>query len=156
MCVPRNAIPFDHGALKRWRIERELTQAELAREIGLAREISISDWERTKTPTLATVKKLAEVLRVPINDLLVPAEDDQRDLRRLRIEAGLDVGQAAEQLEMLKATYSSWEEKKVVALIEKADVERIATVFNVTVETAVKAVVLSSRAARYANWPFGP
>lgn len=56
--------------IKRLRLERNWSQAKLAREAGLSQSF-IHDLERgAKTPTVRTLEKLSKALQVPIAELL--------------------------------------------------------------------------------------
>lgn len=57
-------------ALRRWRRARGLSQAQLAAKAGLT-QAAVSELERGyRAPSLRTVAKLAEVLRVSVSDLI--------------------------------------------------------------------------------------
>ena len=56
--------------LRQWRVKRGLGQTELARKVGLHR-VYIAQLETgARQPSLTTLKKLAKVLGVGIEDLL--------------------------------------------------------------------------------------
>jgi transcriptional regulator with XRE-family HTH domain len=55
--------------MKRIRLEKGITQGDICRKLELDRAY-ISNLERgKKNPTLATIKKIAKSLNVPINEL---------------------------------------------------------------------------------------
>lgn len=56
--------------IKNLRLERNWSQAELAKKAGLSQSY-IHDLETgTKTPTIRTLEKLAKALQVPIDELI--------------------------------------------------------------------------------------
>jgi len=56
--------------LKRLRLRRGLTQDALAKKVGLHRVYLAQIEARTKTPSLATLEKLAKALKVKVAELL--------------------------------------------------------------------------------------
>ncbi len=67
----KEKIEFKSEALKRIREEKGYKQDELAKEVFTTRQ-SISNWENgKKLPTLENVNRLAQVLEVSIDDLIV-------------------------------------------------------------------------------------
>ena len=71
---------------------QDLTQAELARVIGVAGGERVSRWELgTSTPSTAMRARLAKALGIDLEELL-PSQGPA-DLRRLRAEAGLTVAE---------------------------------------------------------------
>ena len=56
--------------LKAARVNKNLTQAEAAKQIGVT-EDTISNWERMKSfPNVPQIRKIEEVYGVPYNDLI--------------------------------------------------------------------------------------
>ena len=56
--------------LKRWRERRGLTQEDLARKAKVHRVYLAQIETQTKTPSLATLERLAKALKVKLADLL--------------------------------------------------------------------------------------
>jgi transcriptional regulator with XRE-family HTH domain len=54
--------------LRDLRLLKEMSQEDLARQVGLSRS-TISHWEVYRVPTPSQLRKLAEVLDVPVEDL---------------------------------------------------------------------------------------
>ena len=76
-------MPFPHN-LRRLRLERFLSQAELARESGL-HTITISRLETGRAkPSSRTVRALARSLGVPLGELATPAEVAEADRGSIR------------------------------------------------------------------------
>ena len=58
------------GNLKRIRIEKDISQVDIARELGVSRGF-VSNLENGKTnPTLATITRVADALGVSTDELL--------------------------------------------------------------------------------------
>lgn len=56
--------------LKKYRIKAKLTQLQVARELGLAGQHIVSDWERgVRKPHDANIKKLATILNIEYESL---------------------------------------------------------------------------------------
>ena len=56
--------------LKEWRKKAYLTQAELAKQLGVAQN-TVSCWERGNAiPDIFTAEKLSKILNVPITDII--------------------------------------------------------------------------------------
>ena len=92
----RNAA-FDLRAVRRARLLAGLTVAEVAARVGVS-DGAVKSWEAgRRTPTAATLLRLADALGVTVDDLLDPTVR-QRDLAGLRQSAGLDRGAAASAL----------------------------------------------------------
>lgn len=56
--------------LKRWRAEREMSQADLAKASGVSREYIARLELGQQDPTLSTMRKLAKALRVTVGKLV--------------------------------------------------------------------------------------
>lgn len=64
--------------IRHWRVEQEMEQGELARKAGVPRrELGRIERGEIEEPKHSTIKKLADVLRISINDLW-PEEDGQK------------------------------------------------------------------------------
>jgi transcriptional regulator with XRE-family HTH domain len=63
--------PDDPGQVKTLRRARKLTQAALAKKLGVHRVYVVQIEGRTKLPSLAVLHRLAKVLKVKVQDLLV-------------------------------------------------------------------------------------
>lgn len=75
--------------LWRYRIERQLSQREIARHLGIRNSAQVSRWEKgEKTPTLKSALMLSHILKAPVEALFAEraaelrAEIDERILRR--------------------------------------------------------------------------
>lgn len=99
---------MDGAALRRARLAAGMTQADLARALGVAGPERISSWEHeTNGPQVSQVPVLARVLQVGPEALLV--SDARNRLRDLRWVAGLSLGELADQLHVGRNTYQRWE-----------------------------------------------
>jgi len=72
-------------AIAAWRLEKNMTQAELAQRMGET-EKTVSQWERDlSAPTVEQLPRLAETLGVTIDDLMVAngeaAKPEKSELR---------------------------------------------------------------------------
>lgn len=103
---------FDHVALRHAREAAGLTQAALARKLGLAGGERVSEWERgvTSPGSPARLRALARALDVPVSNLLTsPAASAPTLLRQLRITAGLTREALAERVHVSITTVERWE-----------------------------------------------
>ena len=99
---------IDGAALRRARRALGLTQADLARRLGVAGPERISAWEHeTNQPHVNQIPILAGVLKVTPESLLGGGVRNQ--LRDLRWRAGLTVDEVATQLHVGRNTYQRWE-----------------------------------------------
>lgn len=63
--------------LKQLRINKGLTQSELAKQLNIGQS-AISKWEKDKTiPDVTTLKSLSSFYGVPIEELLLPANTSE-------------------------------------------------------------------------------
>jgi transcriptional regulator with XRE-family HTH domain len=85
---------------------------------------------------------------VPAAALLKPVSEAERDLRRLRLEAGLSIDDVAKRINVAAPTLKRWESGVVRRLVATAPVERLAEAFGVNV-TDVVAALQRTRA----GWP---
>ncbi|MEU6114896.1 helix-turn-helix transcriptional regulator [Streptomyces sp. NPDC047117] len=69
------ALVFDRAAMRRIREQRGLSRQQLADKLG--RNVStVSNWQYgLKTPLLATIGEIADVLGVPYTDLITRFDD---------------------------------------------------------------------------------
>ena len=124
------------------RVRAGLTQAELARVIGVAGGERVSRWELgTSTPSTAMRARLAKALDIDLEELL-PSQGPA-DLRRLRAEAGLTVAELAERGGVARGTIKRWEAG--AALRVRAPLDTVAAALGVSVDTLRHAIELSAR-----------
>ena len=64
--------------IRHWRIEREYSQKELAKEIGIsARELGRIERGEVSEPTFPTINKISKVLDIPSDELWIEDEDEE-------------------------------------------------------------------------------
>jgi transcriptional regulator with XRE-family HTH domain len=140
---------LDVHALRAARHAKGLTQDQLGRAVGVAAGNRISDWENGRaTPHPGHLRRLAEVLGVPAAALLRPVSEAERDLRRLRLEAGMSIDDVAKRIRVATPTLKRWESGVVRRLVATAPVERLAEAFGVDVADVVAALERTR-----AGWP---
>lgn len=125
--------------MRRARRARGLTQAELARALGVSGKERISSWENeTSGPQVGQIPQLARILEVSPDTLLVG--DPHNRLRELRWAAGLSVGEVAERLHVNRNTYQRWETRTRAFPEQPQLFQRLATVLQVS-ERELRAAV---------------
>lgn len=73
----KEKVEINGEILKQAREEKGYKQDDLAKAIFSTRQ-SISNWENgKKTPTLENVKRLAEILEIPVNELIANSEENE-------------------------------------------------------------------------------
>jgi transcriptional regulator with XRE-family HTH domain len=133
--------PVDPERLRAARLRAGLTQAELARAVGVAGGERVSRWELgTSAPSIAMRARLAKALGLDLEELL-PARG-RRDLRRLRGEAGLTVAELAAQGGVSTGTIKRWEAGS--GLRVRAPLENLAAALGVSVATLREAIEFSA------------
>lgn len=138
---------LDPAALRRARVSKGWSQTRLGITIGVADGGRISQWETgAATPRTSQLRSLSDALDVSIADLLKPIEDGARDLRRLRVEAGLAIAQLASAVNVAAPTLKRWE-KGVVKNPVRAPVEALAAVLNVSLDVILEALDRTGRNA---------
>ena len=132
---------LDSNALRAARHAKGLTQPQLSAAVGVAGAPRISAWELgQETPHPHQLRNLASILGVPIATLLQSVEDDQRDLRRLRIEAGLTISELACQIHVANPTLKRWERGVVRGLVSRAPIDGLADALGVNERSVVAAL----------------
>lgn len=140
--MPSENPPLNPDRLRAARVRAGLTQAELARVIGVAGGERVSRWELgTSTPSTAMRARLAKALGIDLEELL-PSQGPA-DLRRLRAEAGLTVAELAERGGVARGTIKRWEAGS--ALRVRAPLDAVAAALGVSVDTLRHAIELSAR-----------
>lgn len=143
--MPPAPPPIDPERLRAARVRGGLTQAELAREIGVAGGERVSRWELgTSTPSIAMRARLARALSVDLEDFL--PHDGPPDVRRLRVEAGLTVADLAERGGLAPGTVKRWESGTGSRGV-RAPLGRVAEALSVTT-TQVQDAIEESRRRR--------
>ena len=128
--------------LRAARVRAGLTQAELARAVGVAGGERVSRWELgTSSPSTAMRARLAKALSLDLEELL--PQRGPADLRRLRAEAGLTLAELAERGGLSKGTIKRWEAGS--GLPVRAPLDNVAAALDVTVDTLRHAIELSAR-----------
>lgn len=112
---------FDPEALRRARQQAGLTQADLARRLGLAGGERVSEWERgvTVPSSPARLRAIARALGIPITALTVAAAPETASataLMRLRVHAGLSREDLAAKTHVSVTTVERWENGDYVRL----------------------------------------
>ena len=63
-------------SLKAARVNADMTQDDVARELGVSNK-TVLNWETGKTtPSPATVKALADLYRMPLNNIFLPNDNN--------------------------------------------------------------------------------
>ena len=137
---------LDPSALRSARLTQGLTQKQLSETIGVAAEGRVSTWECGRaTPHPHQLRALADALGVPIRSMLRPVAVQQYDLRRLRIEAGLNIEQLAARIDVPVPTLKRWEQGLVRNLQDRAPTRAIARALAADIELVRDALDRSSR-----------
>ena len=137
---------LDPTALRSARLAKGLTQRQLGEAIGVAVEGRVSAWERGRaTPHPHQLRALADALGVPIKSMLRPVAVQQYNLRRLRIEAGLNIEELAAQIDVPVPTLKRWEQGLVRKLPDRAPTRSIARALGVDIDLVREALDRSSR-----------
>lgn len=136
----------DPAALREARHRAGLTQAQVARALGLAGGEAVSVWERGafEPNSASLLHRLAEVLGATVPDLL-RCDDGDPDLRYLRLVAGLESADVADQLHVAVSTYRRWERGAWTRSPSDAVVAALAQAFRVP-PGAVAAALTRTRA----------
>ncbi len=131
---------FDPEALRRARVAAGLSQAQLARALGLAGGEAVYTWERgIHRPRPALLARAAGVLGVAVAELLVAGEGPV-DLRRLRLLAGRSVAELADAVGVSPGTYRQWEAGRIRRPPNRACVEALSRACGVSVEALAEAI----------------
>lgn len=138
----------DPAALRAARQRAGLTQGQVARALGLAGGEVVSVWERGAFAprSVALLRQLADVLGVAVVDLL-RRDEGKSDLRYLRLAAGLESTDVAEQLHVAVSTYRRWERGAWTRTPGDAVIAGLAKAFGVS-PAAVTAALAHTRALR--------
>ena len=140
--MPPENPPLEPERLRAARVRAGLTQAELARAVGVAGGERVSRWELgTSSPSTAMRARLAKALSLDLEELL--PQRGPADLRRLRAEAGLTLAELAERGGLSKGTIKRWEAGS--GLPVRAPLDNVAAALDVTVDTLRHAIELSAR-----------
>ena len=79
--------------LKKLRQERHLSQDELARDLFISRQ-AISKWENAEaTPDLEHTVKLAEILQVSLDELILAKEPEVKIERVIEKDRAMNIGE---------------------------------------------------------------
>lgn len=136
--------PLRPELLRAARVRAGLTQAELARAVGVAGGERVSRWELgTSSPSTAMRARLAKALDLDLEELL--PRQGPADLRRLRAEAGLTVAELAALGGVSRGTIKRWESGS--GLPVRAPLDNVAAALGVSVDTLRHAIELSAREA---------
>lgn len=132
-------MDIDPAALRRARLNAGLTQQQVAARVVKGSSGRVSQWELGQAqPFPRHLALLANVLQVSIADLLVPLE--RKDLRRLRLEAGMTIGELAATVHVTEPTLRRWEHGSVTEVLQRAPVESLASALGVTAAQVVEAL----------------
>lgn len=127
--------------LRAARRARGLTQPEFSDAVGVGGASRVSAWEvGQETPHPHQLRKLADVLGVPITVLLVAVPDEERDLRRLRVEAGLSISELAVRIHVAGSTLKRWERGVVQDLAGRVPIPALSTVLGVDQALVAEAI----------------
>lgn len=98
--------------LKKFRQERHLSQDELAKDLFISRQ-AISKWENAEaTPDLEHTVKLAEILQVSLDELILAKEPEVKIERVIEKDRPMNIWEFFCQL--LVGCFSSWRSFGVV------------------------------------------
>lgn len=119
-----------------------MTQVELAEALGVSTADRVSMWERGRAePRVAQLRHAAQVLGVEVAELLEPGE---QDLRRLRIEHGLEVADLASASGIPAPTLWRWEAGRVGHSALRERVEPLAVALGVPIAEVERALQRSA------------
>lgn len=130
----------DGAALRRARVAKGLTQADVARAVHVAGGERVSAWEREAGfPDVRLVPVLAALLGVdPLSLLALP--EGEVDLRGLRWSAGLTAEEVASRLHVSRNTFLRWESGARTMPRDEPLVETLAQVLNTSPEVVLGAL----------------
>jgi len=141
--MPGGTRGFDPGRLRALRGDRGLTQAELAKGVGVRRTYLVQ-WERlggrATAPTAPMLRRLADVLQVRPCDLTC-IEPEQALLSDLRAWAGLSQPDLARALQVPETTLSAVERGQ--RPLHASLAERLTVYLGVTVDEIQRAYDLA-------------
>ncbi len=101
----------------------------------------MSAWERGRAvPHPHQLQALGIHLGVGVPALLVPAGTHERDLARLRGEAGLSLAELAQAIDVPVQTLKRWESGRVRTLPARAPVVALARALGVSAEDVAAAI----------------
>ncbi|MGH3498940.1 MAG: helix-turn-helix domain-containing protein [Nocardioidaceae bacterium] len=134
----------DPAALRAARQAAGLTQGQLARALGLAGGEAVSVWERGafEPQRAALLHRVAEVLGVAVPELL-RCDGGKIDLRYLRLVAGLESTDIADQLHVALSTYRRWERGAWTRTPGVAVIASLARAFGVSPDVVTSALAHS-------------
>jgi transcriptional regulator with XRE-family HTH domain len=135
------APAIDVAALKAAREAAELTQHELARQVGVVGGERISMWERgtarPRSPRL--LHAVARAVNLAPRDLLV-RPDDGPTLRWLRFAAGVGLEELADATHVSVASLKRWEAHGCRRLPSPATIEMLASALDVATDDVTNAL----------------
>jgi transcriptional regulator with XRE-family HTH domain len=131
---------FDAAALRAARERAGLTQQELAVAVGAGAGFgTVSRWETgVAVPRPGFIAALARAVGVPVLELL-RLDGEVPDLRALRLQAGLTLGELSVVSGIPVPTYARWEQGRCIGLPPDRSVRVLAEAFGepaVVVEAA--------------------
>lgn len=123
-----------------------MTQAEVARALGLAGGEAVSVWERGafEPNSARLLHRLAEVLHAAVPDLLY-RDGGRADLRYLRLVAGLESAEIAERLHVALSTYRRWERGAWTRMPSAAAIASLSEAFGVPPQVVTAALEHSKK-----------
>lgn len=140
----------DPSALRAARESAGLTQHELARLVGAAGGERVSRWELgTSVPRPDYLVKLARALDIPTLRLIHLA-GGVRDLRALRLQAGLTTAELVVRANLSKPTYLRWEAGRWTRLPGPAVLESLGRALEEPVDVVVAGFREAQRLRRVA------
>ena len=123
---------LDARALRAAREAAEITQSELAREIGVAGGERIWRYEHgLSQPRPDLLVRLAEVLHLHPRQL-VRSAGEVPDMRALRLAAGLDAREVVAAIHTSLPTYRKWEQGRWRRLPDRSTIGALARTFKVS------------------------
>jgi transcriptional regulator with XRE-family HTH domain len=147
--IPSVTASVDPAALRDARLKAGLTQAQVARTLGLAGGEAVSVWERAafEPRSAALLHRLADVLGVAVAHLLC-LDGGKVDLRYLRLAAGLESAAVADQLHVALSTYRRWERGAWTRTPSDAAIATLAKAFGVRPDVVTGALAHSKALGR--------
>ena len=123
-------IPYltrENAALYYQRLDRRLTQRQVAERVGVA-AADISGWEQGMRVSPRHRQRLAEVLNIPLGEEPWAGGNSMSDLKKWRTITGFTQVEVARRLGIHPTTYSDWERGRHIPVKQRL---RLAVVLDI-------------------------